>query len=102
MLFGEDAGGEGVGRVVVEYGDGCLGDDRAGVYVFGDDMDGAAGDLDPGGERVGLWLGGHSTRKGGEQRGVDVDDAIAIGGHDGPVKNRAVTGVHYQLYVVCL
>jgi len=46
MLFNEDAGGEGVGGVGGEDGDGALEDDDAVVEVLVDKMDGAASELD--------------------------------------------------------
>ena len=41
----EDAGGEGLGRVVVEHRHGLLEDDRAGVVGGVGEVDGAAADL---------------------------------------------------------
>lgn len=46
VLFGENAGGEGVGIVGIEHRDGTLENDDAVVEVLIDEVDGAAGDLD--------------------------------------------------------
>ena len=79
MFLGEDAGAENFGGVVVEDGDGALEDDGAVVDLLVDEVDGAAGDFGPGGERLGL---GVEARKGGQKRWVDVEDAVAEGGDE--------------------
>jgi hypothetical protein len=76
VLLGEDAAGEGVGVVCGQNRDGALEDDDAVVEVLVDEMDGTAGD----GYAVveGLLLGVEAG-KGGEQGGVDVEDAVGKG-----------------------
>ena len=76
MLLLEDARGEGFGGVVVEDGDGVLQDDDAVVYGLVDKVDGAAGDL--GSVVEGLMLRVEAGER-GQQRGVDVEDAIGEG-----------------------
>jgi len=79
VLFGEDALGKGVGVVGVENGDGALEDDDAVVEVFVDEVHGAAGDFDAVVE--GLLLGVEAG-EGGQERWVDVEDAIWEGGDE--------------------
>ena len=86
FLFGfEDALGERVGGVVVEDGDRLLPDDRAVVVFVVDEVDGAAGDLDAGVEDglVDVMAVHAGAAEGGDQRGVDVDDAAGEVGRDG-------------------
>jgi hypothetical protein len=59
--------------VAVEDGDGGLDDDGAGVEAFVDEMDGAAGEFYA--VLQGLELG-LEAGEGGQQRGVDVEDAV--------------------------
>ena len=79
VFLGEDALGEGLAGVVVLDGDSLLEDDDAVVYGFVDEVDGAAGDLRS--VVQGLVLGVESG-EGGEQRGVDVEDAVGEGSHE--------------------
>ena len=76
VLFLEDARGEGIGVVGVEDGDGALEDDGTVVEVLVDEVDGAAGDFDAVVE--GLVLGVEAG-EGGQQGGMDVDDAVGEG-----------------------
>jgi hypothetical protein len=46
MFFLKNSGGEGVFSVVIFYGDDGLKNDGAGVEIFVDEMDGAAGEFD--------------------------------------------------------
>ena len=62
---------------------GGLGHDRPGVQLVGHDVDRAAADLDAGAQGGGLRLGGHAAGEGGQQRGVDIQDAVAVGRDDG-------------------
>ena len=89
VLLGEDAGGERLGGVGVEDGDGSLQDDDAVVYVLVDEVDGAAGD--PGAEFESLTLGVEAGKR-GEQRGVDVEDAIGVRGNKGGGDDAHVAG----------
>ena len=57
-------------------GDGALQDDGAVVELLVDEMDGAAGDLDAVFEGLGLRV---EAGKGGQQRGMDVEDALREG-----------------------
>jgi len=59
VFFGENAGGEGVGVVGVEYRNCALEDDYAMVEVLVDEVHGAAGDLDAviGGLLLGIEAG---------------------------------------------
>jgi hypothetical protein len=79
VLLGEDAGGEGVGVVGGEHGDGALQQDHAVVQVLIDKMDGASGQLDAVIEGLGLRV---EAGKGGQERGVDVEDAVGKGGDE--------------------
>ena len=76
VLLLEDAFGEGVSVVAVEYGDEFLEDDGSVVELLVDEVDGAAGDLNAVVEGLSL---GVETREGREQRGVDVEDALREG-----------------------
>jgi len=75
----EDAGGEGVLGVVVVYGDDGLEDDGAGVEIFVDEMDSAAGEFDAVFEGLAL---GFEAREGREERRVNVEDAIWKAGYE--------------------
>ena len=76
MFLFQDAGGEGFVGVGAFYGDSALDDDDAVVDLLVDEVDGAAGDLDAVVE--GLVLGVESG-EGGQERGVDIDDAVGVG-----------------------
>ena len=89
MLLLEDAGRQGLVGIVVVYRDGLLQDDDAVVDGFVDEVDGAAGDLGPIVE--GLVLGVEAG-EGGKQRGVDVEDAIGEGLHEGRRDDAHVAG----------
>ncbi len=80
VLLGKDAVCEGVGVVSVEDGDGALEDDGTMVEVLVDEMYGAAGDFDAVVE--GLLLGVEAG-EGGQQGGMNVEDAIGEGGDEG-------------------
>jgi len=75
VLFGEDAAAEGVGVVGVKDGDGALEDDGSVVELVVDEMDRAAGHFDSVVE--GLLLG-FEAGEGGQQRGMNVEDAVAV------------------------
>ncbi len=89
VLLLEDAGGEGFGGVFVEDGDGLLQDDDAVVDGFVDEVDGAAGYL--GSVVEGLVLGVEAG-EGGEERGVDVEDAVGEGLDEGGRDDAHVAG----------
>lgn len=79
VFFDKDAVGEGVGVVSFENGNGALEDDDAVVEVLIDEVNGAAGDLDAVIEGLGL---GFEAGKGGQERRVDVEDAVGVGRHE--------------------
>ena len=86
LLGFEDALGECVGGVVFEDGDRLLPDDWAVVVLVVDEVDGAAGDADAGVEHglVDVVAVHAGAAEGGDQRGVDVDDAAGeVGRHGG-------------------
>ena len=74
VLGFEHAGGQRFGRVGRKHGDGGLGDDRAGVDAWPDQVGGTAVDPGTGRERARV---GVESGKGREQRRVDVEQAIA-------------------------
>src|SRR5579884_686661 len=76
VLLLEDAGGEGVRIVALEDGDGALQDDDAMVELLVDEVHGAAGDLHSVFEGLHLRV---EPGEGGQQRGVDVEDALRKG-----------------------
>ena len=69
VFFAQDAGREGVGGILIEDGDACLGDDGAGVESFIDEVHGAAGDFCAMDEGLMLRV---KAGKRGEQRRMDV------------------------------
>jgi hypothetical protein len=80
FAFGNlDAGVEGFRGVGVEDGHGGLGDDGAAVDALIDEVNGAAGDFDAVFEGL---APGFEARKGGEERWMDVDDAIGEGAEE--------------------
>jgi len=99
VLFGENAGGEGVGVVGFEYGDGTLQNDCAVVQVLIDKMDGATGYFYAVFEGLSLCF---EAGKGGKQRGVDVEDAVGEGGDELGRKQAHVSGKADQVDVVSL
>ncbi len=100
LVFGDlDAVVEGFRGVAGEDGDALLGDDLAGVDVFVDVVDGAAGFFYSGGE--GLFPGAEAF-EGGEQGGVDVDDAVVVGGEEGVFDDAHVAGEDDPLGLVLL
>ena len=97
VLFGENAGGEGVGVVGFEYGDGTLQNDCAVVQVLIDKMDGATGYFYAVFEGLSLCF---EAGKGGKQRGVDVEDAVGEGGDEGGREEAHVAGEDDEVDVV--
>ena len=79
VLFGENAIGERVGVVGFEHGNGALQHDDAVVEVLVDKMNRAAGDLDAVVEGLGLRF---EAGKGRQKRGVDVENAVGVGGDE--------------------
>ena len=89
MLFGEDALGEGVGVVGLENRNCTLENDGAVVEVFVDEVHGAAGDFHAVVE--GLLLG-VEARESGQQRGVNVEDAVGECGDESGREQAHVAG----------
>jgi hypothetical protein len=79
MFLFQDAGGKSVLVVGIEDGDGGLQDDGAGVEIFVDEMDGAAGEFYAVVE--GLFLG-FEAGEGWEERRMDVENALGKGGYE--------------------
>jgi len=79
MLLIQDAGGKGVLVVVIEDGYCGLQDDGAGVEIFVDEVDSAAGEFYAVVE--GLLLG-FEAGEGGEERGMDIQNALGEGGYE--------------------
>lgn len=81
---GEDAGGEGVGGVVVEDGAAVLDEDGAGVVGVVGEVDGAAGDLAAVVEDglVDVVAVHALAAEAGEEGGVDVEDFALVVGWD--------------------
>src|SRR5690349_13980476 len=71
VLLYEDTSGEGLDCVVIEYRHGGLDDDGAGIEIFVDEVDGAAGDLHAVGQRLVLRV---ESRERGQERRVDVQN----------------------------
>lgn len=80
MFFGLDALVEGFRGIVREDRDACLEDDGAGVHAAIDVVDGAAG---LGGTGEDGLFPGFEARESGEERGVDVEDAVGEGVEEG-------------------
>ena len=97
VLFDEDALGEGVGVVRIEDGDRALEDDGAMIEVLVDEVDGAAGDFDSVIERL---LLGVEARECGQQRGMDIEDAVGEGGDEAGREQAHVTGEADEVDVV--
>ena len=72
MLLCENAGGERLHGIVVQHRHGGLHDDGAGVQVFVDEVDGAAGDFDAVLQRLVLRV---QAGEGGQQRRMDIENA---------------------------
>ncbi len=70
MLDCEHARGERLGAVVFADRDGCLRDDRAGIGIRNDEVNGRAGNLHPGLERLPMRIEAAERRQEGR---VDVD-----------------------------
>src|SRR5215813_11348140 len=70
VLGRQDAGGKRFGAVAVKHRHGGLGDDRAAVDLGGDEVDAAAGNLDPRRQRLRLRI---EALEGGKQGRVDVE-----------------------------
>ena len=75
----QNFGGERVLGVVIRDGNDGLEDNGAGVEIFVDEMDGAAGEFDAIFESLAL---GFEAGKGREQGGVNVEDAVGEGGDE--------------------
>ena len=97
MLFDEDALGEGVGVVRIEDGDCALEDDGAVIEALVDEVDGAAGDFDSVIERL---LLGVETGERGQQRRMDIEDAVGEGGDEAGREQAHVTGEADEVDVV--
>ena len=89
MFFFQDARGKGVLVVGIEDRDGGLKDDGAGVEIFVDEVDGAAGEFYAVVE--GLLLRFEAGER-GEERGMDVEDALGEGGYEEGRKEAHVAG----------
>ena len=89
MLFDQDAVGQRVRVVGLFYRDGPLQNDGAVVQVLIDKMDGATSHFDAVVE--GLLLGVEAG-EGGQERWVDVEDAIWEGGDEGGREQSHVAG----------
>src|SRR5215472_9950983 len=87
MLHLEDAGRELLHRIVIVYRDGCLRDDRALIYSFGDKVSCAPADLDTCSQRVGLRSWSHSTGESRQERWMDIDDAHRVSVDDTTIQN---------------
>ena len=79
MFLFQDALGKGVLVVGVENRDGGLQDDGAGVEIFVDEVDGAAGEFDAVVE--GLLLRFEAGER-GQERGMDIEDALGKGDYE--------------------
>ena len=79
MFLFQDALGKGVLVVGVENRDGGLENDGAGVEIFVDEVDGAAGKFDTVVEGLLLRF---EAGEGGEKRRVNIKDALGKGGYE--------------------
>ena len=79
VLFAQDALGQGFRRVLVFDRDEGLHDDRAGVEIFVHEVHGAAGKFHAVFEGLALRF---EAGKGGQQRGMNIQDAIRKGGDE--------------------
>src|ERR1700676_244677 len=89
MLLFQDALGKGVLVVGIEDRDGGLQDDGAGVEIFVDEMDCAAGKFHAVVE--GLFLR-FEAWEGWEERGMNVEDALGKGGYEKGREEAHVAG----------
>src|SRR5437899_3730648 len=89
MFLFQDALGKGVLVVGVEDGDGGLQNDGAGVEIFVDEVDGAAGEFYAVVE--GLFLRFQAGER-GEERGMDIEDALGKGGNEKRREEAHVAG----------
>src|SRR6185437_3740351 len=94
VLLLQDAFGEGVGVVRFEYRDGFLENDDAVVEFLVDEMDGASGDLDA--VEPGLLLSVEAG-EGGQQRGMDVEDALRKGADEFRREQAHVSGENDEI-----
>lgn len=99
VLLSEDAVAKGLGGVGVEDGDGALDDNGAVIELFVDEVDGAAGDFDAVGE--GLLLG-FEAGEGGQQGGMDIENAAREGGDKAGREQAHVAGEADEIGVVGL
>ena len=79
VFLAQDFGGERVLGVVVRDGNDGLEDDGAGVEIFVNEMDGAAGEFYAVFEGLAL---GFEAGEGGKERRVNVEDAVGEGGDE--------------------
>ena len=79
VLFAQDSLGQGFRRVLVFYRDAGLQDDRAGVEIFVHEMHGAAGKFRAVFQGLALRF---EAGKGGQQRRMNIQDAIWKGGDE--------------------
>src|ERR1700688_3362088 len=79
MFLFQDALGKGVLVVGIENRDGGLQDDGTGVEIFVDEMDGAASEFYA---VVEVLLLRFEAGERGEERGVDIKDALGEGGYE--------------------
>src|SRR6266436_5830234 len=89
MFLFQDALGKGVLVVGVEDGDDGLQDDGAGVEIFVDEMDGAAGELDAVVEGLLLRF---EAGEGRQERRVNIEDALGKGGYEEGGEKAHVAG----------
>src|SRR5215469_15023924 len=98
VLFDLDACVQRLHGVVRQHGYSGLQEDRAGVDVVGDDVDGAAGDPDAVCKRA--LHGVHASREGGQQRGVNVENAAGESRREAGAQDPVVAGVDNELDAV--
>ena len=85
MFLGEDAGRQCIRRIVVQHGDGGLGDDRPFIHLGHDEMHRAAVDFDAIGKGS---LMGMQAAIGGEQGRVNVEQPTFPGADEPGVSRR--------------
>src|SRR5690349_16850548 len=91
---------ESLDGVAVEDGDRGLEQDRAGIDLLGDEVDGAARHLYAGPER--LLDSVHAAAERGQKRRVDVQDPPLEGAHETRGEDAVVPRVDDQLDTLCL
>src|SRR5579885_3122094 len=96
MLLLQNAGAQILNCIILKHRYGRLSNDRASIKLFRHQMHRAAGDLDTIRQRIGLGTRRHTTGKGGQERGVNIENAMRKSAHNRSIQDTIKTRQNHQ------